>query len=60
ILGDDYTGTLTGLRELQKLLKSSLPETAQSADGASECEAPTAKNLRIINTNLDKLLVQFV
>ncbi|KAJ1810473.1 hypothetical protein LPJ56_004396 [Coemansia sp. RSA 2599] len=60
ILGDDYTGTLAGLRELQSLLKDSLPETSPVAERASECQAPTAKNLRIISTNLDKLLVQFV
>ncbi|KAJ2378055.1 hypothetical protein IW150_001030 [Coemansia sp. RSA 2607] len=60
ILGDDYKSTIAGLRELQSLLKTSVPETTQIANGSNECDAPTAKNLRVISTNLDKLLVQFV
>ncbi|KAJ1934726.1 hypothetical protein GGF37_006262 [Kickxella alabastrina] len=60
ILGTDYTDTIAGLRELQELFKTSVPEAARTAGGSSDCGAPTAKNLRVISTNLDKLVQQFV
>ncbi|KAJ2747623.1 hypothetical protein GGI20_000272 [Coemansia sp. BCRC 34301] len=66
ILGTDYASTIAGLRDLKTYFKSELAVVSAAAPGASDsgntakCDAPTARNLRVIYANLDKLLQQFV
>ncbi|KAJ1996862.1 hypothetical protein GGI04_002461 [Coemansia thaxteri] len=66
ILGNDYSGTISGLRELKSFFISELPGLSNASaaphavGSASTCEAPTARNLRVIYSNLDKLLQQYV
>ncbi|KAI8322432.1 hypothetical protein GQ54DRAFT_310911 [Martensiomyces pterosporus] len=65
ILGPNYPGTISGLLELRDLFRAELPEFSglggsQYSEDTQECGAPTAKNLRVIYTNLDSLVSQFV
>ncbi|KAJ2509138.1 hypothetical protein IWW47_000181 [Coemansia sp. RSA 2052] len=66
ILGTDYSSTISGLHDLKRYFKSELADISAVASGAKDsgniatCDAPTAHNLRVIYTNLDKLLQQFV
>ncbi|KAJ1665889.1 hypothetical protein IW140_002815 [Coemansia sp. RSA 1813] len=60
IVGNDYPTTIAGLRELRSLIDSDIPSVAKSASSSkSGCGAPTAQNLQVVYTNLDKLLQQF-
>ncbi|KAJ1961625.1 hypothetical protein GGI12_003142 [Dipsacomyces acuminosporus] len=54
ILGPNYPGTISGLLQLRELFRTELPESSP----AEECDAPTAKNLRIIYHNLVNLINQ--
>ncbi|KAJ2059182.1 hypothetical protein GGI17_004568 [Coemansia sp. S146] len=61
ILGTDYKSTISGLRDLKGFFNSELADiSASTPANAVKCDAPTAHNLRVIYTNLDKLLQQFV
>ncbi|KAJ2893183.1 hypothetical protein GGI21_005461 [Coemansia aciculifera] len=67
ILGTDYATTISGLRDLKRFFKSGVADVSavgsgpsNSGGGDAKCDAPTARNLRIIYANLDKLLKQFV
>ncbi|KAI9473167.1 hypothetical protein LPJ78_003597 [Coemansia sp. RSA 989] len=62
ILSDDFSKATAGLHSLKTYFDESVPEAQGSETESSSsdlCDAPTAKNLRVVYDSLSKLAQQF-